>query len=99
MWRIIAAFRFLVGLALVAAGAALAGPTVVALVREVARHRHVPPAVAVPPGAAGATQLPGSQPAAAPTLAVQAPAEWPPVEATVGHSTGACTARVGAAAG
>ena len=85
MWRIIAAFRFLVGLALVAAGAALAGPTVVALVREVARHRHVPPAVAVPPGAAGATQLPGSQPAAAPTLAVQAPAEWPPVEATVGQ--------------
>jgi nucleoid-associated protein YgaU len=81
MWRIVAAFRFLVGLTLVAAGAALAGPTIAALVREVARHQQVAPAVAAPPGAAGAMQAPATAPPAAPPLATQTPVEWPAVEA------------------
>jgi nucleoid-associated protein YgaU len=86
MSRIFAAFRFLIGLALVAAGAALAGPTVVALVQEVARQRQAAPAFAVPPSATGAMQFPGNPPSAMPTMAVQAPgAEWPPVETAVGQ--------------
>jgi len=86
MSRIVAAFRFLIGLALVAAGAALAGPTVVALVQEVARQRQATPAFAAPPGAVGAMQAPNAVPPATPTLAVQAPAaEWPPVETAVGQ--------------
>ena len=81
MWRIVAAFRFLVGLTLVAAGAALAGPTIATLVREVARHQQAASAVATPPGAAGAMQAPASAPPAEPPLATQTPVEWPAVEA------------------
>lgn len=80
MSRIVAAFRFLIGLALVAAGAALAGPMIVALVQEVARHRQAAPAVFAPPMAAGSGQIPVGPPPAAATLAVQPPAAWPPVD-------------------
>ena len=84
MWRIVAAFRFLVGLTLVAAGATLAGPTIAALVREVARHQQAAPAVAAAPGAAGAMQTPGVPPPVAPPLAMQTPVEWPAFEPPVG---------------
>ena len=85
MSRIVAAFRFLIGLALVAAGSALAGPTIVALVQEVARQRQTAPAVAAPPTAVGSGENPFGQPPAAPTLAMQPPAAaWPPVEEQVG---------------
>jgi nucleoid-associated protein YgaU len=66
MSRIVAALRFVVGIAMVAAGAGLAGPTVVALVREVSRHDGgqavvAPPSVAAQPGLEprGAPQPPG----------------------------------------
>lgn len=78
MSRIVAAFRFLVGLALVAAGAALAGPTIVPLVEELVRHWQAAPAVVAPPAAP--VQMPFGQPTATPPLAMQPPAVWPPVE-------------------
>lgn len=78
MSRIVAAFRFLIGLALVAAGAALAGPTIVPLAQELLRHRQQAPAVAAPAAAPG--HIPLGPPPAAPPLAMQPPAAWPPVE-------------------
>ncbi len=78
MSRIVAAFRFLIGLALVAAGAALAGPTIVPLVQELVRDRQTAPAVVAPAAAPG--QIPSGPPPAAPPLAMQPPAAWPPVE-------------------
>lgn len=79
MSRIVAAFRFLVGLALVAAGAALAGPTIAPLVQELVRHRQAAPAPAVPAAAPAPISV-GPSPAT-PPLAMQpsAPA-WPTVE-------------------
>ncbi|MCE2725740.1 MAG: LysM peptidoglycan-binding domain-containing protein [Planctomycetaceae bacterium] len=79
MSRIVAAFRFLIGLALVAAGAALAGPTIVSLVQELVRHRQAAPAVVA--AAAAPMQTPVGQHPAAPPLAMQPPMPaWPPVE-------------------
>jgi nucleoid-associated protein YgaU len=79
MSRIVAAFRFLFGVALVAGGAALAAPTFTALVQEVARHRQAMAALPSLPQPAGAS--PDWQSPAAPTLAMQPPAAaWPPVD-------------------
>lgn len=78
MSRIVAAFRFLIGLALVAAGAALAGPTIVPLVEGLVRHWQAAPAVVAPAAATG--QIPVGPPPAMPPLGVQPPAAWPPVE-------------------
>lgn len=79
MSRIVAAFRFLIGLALVAAGAALAGPTIVPLVQELVRHRQGTPAVAAP--AAAPARIPVGPPAAPPAFAMEAPTPaWSPFE-------------------
>ena len=78
MSRIVAAFRFLIGLTLVAAGAALAGPTIVPLVEELVRHWQTASVVVTPPPAPG--QIPVGPPPATPAFAVQPPAAWPPVE-------------------
>lgn len=76
MSRIVAAFRFLFGLAMVAGGASLAAPTVVAVVRECARQQAAgpmvgqavtPPAV-VQPDANGAAAVPPTAPGWPPTL-------------------------------
>lgn len=78
MSRIVTAFRFLFGLAMVAGGAALAAPTVTALVQEIARHRQ---AMAALPPAPPVGVHPAWQPPAAPTLAMQQPpAAWPPLD-------------------
>lgn len=72
MSRIVAALRFVIGIAMVAAGAGLAGPTVVSLVREVSRHGCgqavvVPPSVVAQPGLEQqAVQLPPPAPPAWP---------------------------------
>jgi nucleoid-associated protein YgaU len=79
MSRIVTAFRFLFGLAMVAGGAALAAPTVSALVQEIARHRQA--MAALPPAPPSAGGIPAWQPPVAPTLAMQPPAAaWPPVD-------------------
>lgn len=86
MSRICAAFRFLIGLAMVAGGAVLAAPTVAQLVREVARHQQVVSALPVAPQPAAVS--PVWQPPATPALAVQPPAPaWPPAEEASGGQT------------
>jgi nucleoid-associated protein YgaU len=75
MSRIVAAVRFVVGIAMVAAGAGLAGPTVVALVREVSRHG--PPEAVVAASAVPVQSGVGPESAAAPPAAQAA--VWPPL--------------------
>lgn len=83
MSRIVTAFRFLVGLAMVAGGASLAAPTVAQLAREVARHWEVGATVSVAPQPAAVH--PAWQPPAPPTLAMQPTAPgWPPAEDAAG---------------
>lgn len=83
MSRIVTAFRFLIGLAMVAGGASLAAPTVMQLLREVARHQDVAAALPVAPQPAALS--PAWQPPAAPTLAMQPPGQvWSPVDDAAG---------------
>lgn len=83
MSRIVTAFRFLIGLAMVAGGASLAAPTVMQLVQEVVRHRQVGAAMPSAPQPAGLSPM--WQPPAAPTLAMQPPGQvWPPMDDAAG---------------
>jgi len=86
MSRIVTALRFLFGLAMVAGGAALAAPTVTAVVQEIARHRQ---AMAALPPVPSVGEIPSAQQPAAPTLAMQPPAApWPPVADVAGREGG-----------
>lgn len=80
MSRIVAAFRFVMGVSMVAAGAALAAPLCGRLVTEVARQRPTltQPAAWPDPAAAAVPPTPEGLAAPAPTLAVEAAtAAWP----------------------
>lgn len=83
MSGVVSALRFLIGLAMVAGGATLAGPTVMALAQQVARHGQGGAVVPQPAVNAGVA-FPHWQPPLAAAGDVQPPPpSWPPVEADV----------------